>query len=950
MTPENQARETIDAQLDAAGWNIASPGSPIGDQPTALCEEAGHSGRADYVLYLDGKACGIVEAKRSDHTLEGVQEQSASYAAFRKWTDPATCWQNPLPFRFEANGRQIQFTDARDPEPRARPIFHFPKPQHLRDLLTRSESPDDTLRRRLAALPSAYPLDAFMAGAAQPLRACQHEAITGLEASLAAARPRSLIHMATGAGKTFTAVTEVYRLLKFARLKRVLFLVDRNSLGTQAKGEFDTYVCPDTGNPFPTVYNVCHLGAAGFDPVNQVVISTIQRLFAQLKGDPDGIDDDEDERSSFDSDLATGEPIEVSYQPNLPPETFDLIIVDECHRSIYNKWKQVLDYFDAFIVGLTATPSLDTEAFFNQNTVSRYPYRQSVLDEVNVDYIAYRIATRIGTEGSSLPSGSQLELFDSYCNVQETHAIEDDLEYGANELGRSVIADDQIRTVLETYRDHLYDTFFPGRSGQWVPKTLIFAKTDAHADRIINICRDVFDKGDAFCRKITHKATSSAVTSRKLIQDFRTQAEFRIAVTVDMVATGVDIKPLECLLFLRDVRSPLLYDQMKGRGCRSIKPTDLANVTPDAPDNRKTHFVLLDAVGVEESEKLAVSPADRRQTVTLKDLIEGIRTGERSDPDDFASLANRLARLADRARPADIRSIEETLGQSLTDWARQIGELGNQSTDGGNVASEQSQDILAPLASDTLRQQILNLRGYSPILIDILSQDELTAAPEAITPRETITHFTQFLAENRDRLTALQIIYNNRPGSGLTYDIIAELRESLRQPPYHLAPDAVWRAYEALENTRSTAPPVKVLTNLITLVRHTVDPETQPLAPFPELVNQRFDAWLSQQQNPTSGDLSAIASATEEAADPELETENLKLPTPRFTEDQLVWLKVIRDYVALNGAFATDNNDAYLDAWQSVDSDEGVPLAVAKRVFGQDPKPIIEELNEVLVA
>lgn len=792
-----------------------------------------------------------------------------------------------------------------------------------------SASPgNNTLRHRLAALPTAHPLDAFMSGAAQPLRDCQHEAITGLEASLAAARPRSLIHMATGAGKTFTAVTEVYRLLKFAKVRRVLFLVDRNSLGTQAKGEFDTYAAPDTGKLFPEVYNVCHLGAAGFDPVNQVVISTIQRLFAQLKGDPEAIDDDQDELSSFDSDLATGEPVEVSYQPNLPPETFDLIIVDECHRSIYNKWKQVLDYFDSFIVGLTATPSLDTEAFFHQNTVSRYTYRQSVLDEVNVDYIAYRIATRIGTEGSSLPSGSQLELFDSYRNVGETHAIEDDLEYGANELGRSVIADDQVRTVLETYRDHLYDTFFPGRpevadekglAGPWVPKTLIFAKTDAHADRIINICRDVFDKGDAFCRKITHKATSSAVKAKDLIQHFRTQAEFRIAVTVDMVATGVDIKPLECLIFLRDVRSPLLYDQMKGRGCRSIKPTDLANVTPDAPDNRKTHFVLLDAVGVEESEKLAVSPADRRQTVTLADLIEGIRTGERSEPDDFASLANRLGRLVDRARPADIRSIEETLGQSLADWARQIGDLGNNSTDGGGLSSEQSQEILAPLASDTLRQQILNLRGYSPILIDILSQDELIAAPEAITPQETITNFEQFLAENRDRLTALQIIYNNRPGSGLTYETIAELRESLRQPPYHLAPTAVWQAYEALENTRSTAPPSKVLTNLITLVRHTVDPETQPLAPFPELVEQRYQHWLDQQ-------------------------------TDRFTDAQRHWLDVIKNYVALNGAFATEDPDAYLDAWQSVDSDQGVPLAVAKRVFGQDPKPIIEELNEVLVA
>ena len=937
-TPEATARQNIDAQLTAAGWKVADSKTPLSSHPTAVCELSGNTGRADYILYLDAKACGTIEAKRAEHSLESVQEQSAVYSVFRRWQNPDTCWQSPLPFRFEANGHETQFTDARDPHPRVRPIFHFPRPEHLRKLLTHAKDQTDTLRHRLAQLPTEHPLDAFMAKASQPLRDCQHEAISKLEASLAKNHPRALIHMATGAGKTFTAVTEIYRLLKFANIRRVLFLVDRNSLGTQAKTEFDNYAAPDTGRLFPDLYPVSHLGPAGFDDVNKVVISTIQRLFAQLKGDPAAIEEEEEEQNPFEPEDENGEPIEVEYNPHLPPETFDLIIIDECHRSIYGKWKQVLDYFDASLVGLTATPSVDTLAFFNQNIVSRYPYEQSVLDGVNVDYIAYRLETLMSRDGASLPSGSNLELFDSYKNTRETHAIEDDLEYSAKELGRSVIADDQIRTVLTTFRDSLFTTFFPGRTGDWVPKTLIFAKTDAHADSIIRICREVFGKGHDFCRKITHKATSSAVPSRQLIQNFRVQSEFRIAVTVDMVATGVDIKPLECLIFLRDVRSPLLYAQMKGRGCRTCPPDTLANVTPDAPENTKTHFVIIDAVGVEESEKLANSPADRRQTITLKDLIEGIVSGERNEPDDLLSLGRRLTRLAGKARTKDLAALESELGQSLPDWAAQITTLGQ--PEQANLA-QPSNEILAPLSSEKLRQLILDLRGYSPVLIDILSQDELINPPEAITPRQTVENFQQFLEENRDRLLALQIIYNQRPGSGLTFDTIQELKDSLAQPPYHLAPDAVWRAYESLEKTTSKTPPAKILTNLITLVRHSVDPEATPLAPFPELVNQRFESWLSQQQG-------IRRAGVPPASSPEpIPSQN----APRFTESQLVWLKVIRDYIALNGAFATDDQTAYLDAWQSVDSDEGVPLAVANRVFGKnDLKPIIEELNEVLVA
>ncbi|WP_411845620.1 DEAD/DEAH box helicase family protein [Roseibacillus persicicus] len=425
-TPEEQARIKIDAQLVAAGWTVLPSGSAVSATPTALCELSGDTGRADYILYL-----------------EGVQEQSASYTAFRKWHDPDTCWQSPLPFRYEANGHQIQFTDARAPHAPARHIFHLPQPEHLLKLLPQEKN----LRTQLTELPTAQPLDDFMASAAQPLRDCQHETITNLENSLANNLPRALIHMATGAGKTFTAVTQVYRLLKFSKARRVLFLVDRNSLGTQAKNEFDKYACPDTNRLFPEVHPVSHLGPAGFDDVNEVVISTIQRRFAQLKGDPDSIDDDEGENTLFDDD-PNSEPIEASYNPNLPPETFDLIIVDECHRFIYNLWRQVLDQWS----GATWT-------------------------------------TPQGERG------------------------------GAH----------QIRTVIKTFREKLFPERVAraqelGLAEPWVPKTLIFAKDDNHAEDIVTHVREEFGKGNDFCKKVTYKAGAKP---EDIIKAFRTAPEKR---------------------------------------------------------------------------------------------------------------------------------------------------------------------------------------------------------------------------------------------------------------------------------------------------------------------------------------------------------------------------------------------------------------------------------------
>ena len=954
-TPEQLARKTIDAQLGAAGWSVQSIAelNLAAAWGVAVREMQSHGGPADYILFVDGKALGIVEAKKEGTTLSAVAEQSARYTAAHKWIPQR--WADPLPFTYESTGIETNFRDQRDPDSRSRPVFAFHTPEPLLELVQQP----DTLRARLRQFPELN---------TAPLRECQIDAVTSLEKSLAANRPRALIQMATGSGKTFTAVTQAYRLIKHAGAKRILFLVDRGNLGRQTVNEFQQFTTPDDGRKFTDLYNVQMLGPGGIDPVCKVTVSTIQRLYAQLSGNAT-FDDESDEHSGYEAAGATAgnDPLDVRYNPKIPIESFDFVIVDECHRSIYNLWRQVIEYFDAFLIGLTATPSKHTLGFFDRNLVTEYPYVQAVADGVNVGYDIYRIKTEVSEKGVTVKAGHDYQKRDRLTRAKRWEIQEAEETYQKTQLDRSVVVPDQIRTVIRTFREKLFTEIFTDRPARakamgldepWVPKTLIFAKDDSHAEDIVDIVRKEFGKGNDFCKKVTYRASGK---SEDIIKAFRTAPEFRIAVTVDMIATGTDIKPLECLLFLRDVRSQLYFEQMKGRGTRTIDPDALASVTPDA--GGKTRFVLVDAVGVTESDKTDSRPMESKPSVAFDKLLLGIAMGAR-DEATFTTVASRLARLDRMLSQADREEIAKVSGGHSV---KQIAAALIKATDpdeikakaqasGGTTYSEPTpaelkaaaealaNEAAKPLASNPALRDLLEAkRRKADVTIDHLTGDTLISAGyDEEKARQLVTSWKQFLEDNQDEITALQILYN-RPHAKkhLVYEELKTLAEAVARPPYHIAPAEVWKAYEHLEKRPLTTDPVKTLTNLITLVRHTVDPQKTPLSPFPELVNARFDKWLSQQQNPESA----------EAADSPLNPENLKLKTSRFTQSQIHWLKVIRDYVAFNGAFATDDQDAYLDAWQSVDSDEGVPLAVANRVFGKEAlKPIIEELNEVLVA
>ena len=585
MTPEQQARRNIDKMLETAGWCVqnhaghntaAAFGVAIREYPLRFDQ------RADYLLFINGTAVGVIEAKPEGATLSGALQQAERYRSslpddLRRLAE--------FPFSYASTGVETYFRDIRDPNSHSRSIFTFHTPETLSYQATESRTLRERVKDDLPLLEKGS------------LRECQFEAIVNLEESLKDAHPRALIQMATGSGKTYAAVSAVYRLIKFAKVKRVLFLVDRRNLGKQALSEFQAYTPPDDNSKFTELYNVQHLASNIIDPVSQVCITTLQRLYSMLKGETD-YETEAEESSPFEND---GEQTaEVTYNPSIPIDTFDVIIVDECHRSIYGRWRQVLEYFDAFIVGLTATPYSQTLGFFDHNLVSEYRHEQAVADNVNVGYYVYRIQTQITQSGSTLEAGSYVARRDRHSRRLNWDELDADVEYAGTQLDRDVVAIDQIRTVIQTFKEQLFTELFPSR--RIVPKTLIFAKDDSHAEDIVHIVRDVFAKGDEFCQKITYQSDRP----EELIAQFRNDPIFRIAVSVDMISTGTDIKPLECLIFMRAVRSSGYFEQMKGRGVRTINPNDLQSVTGDA--TAKTHFVIVDAVGVCDSVKTDSQP------------------------------------------------------------------------------------------------------------------------------------------------------------------------------------------------------------------------------------------------------------------------------------------------------------------------------------------------------
>jgi len=930
LAPEQRARVDIDAQLVQCGWVVqdyrhaaigAAQGVAVREVPTL-------AGPADYVLFVDRQAIGVIEAKKVGTTLTGVEWQTYKYQANFSGELPAFLSNGSLPFGYESTGTETRFTCGLDPDPASRRVYTFHRPETFaRWQENHTTQNKATVRSGIPFLPELE---------TDGLWPAQETAIRNLEQSLKENRTRALIQMATGSGKTFTAANVSYRLIRHAGAHRILFLVDRGNLGRQTIREFEGFDTPD-GRKFTEIYNARRLSDSNLDMGNEaatkVHVSTIQRVYSILRGEE--LDDGFDEKSG--SEMAPHQPVEIDYNPLVPIESYDVIIVDECHRSIYGVWRQVLEYFDAFLIGLTATPGKQTFGFFNQNLVMEYGHEEAVADRVNVDFDVFRIRTEISESGSKVDAGIVSEFRDRETREQRFERIDEEVDYDATDLDHKVVAKDQIRTIIRTFRDSL-PSMFPDRDRrengrlEHIPKTLIFAKDDSHADDIVQIVREEFGLSNMGAVKITYKAAESGHKPDELLAQFRTGYETRVAVTVDMIATGTDVKPIECVVFMRMVKSRNFFEQMKGRGVRVINDDDLRIVTPDA--KAKDHFVLVDAVGVTETDLHDTVPLERKPGVGFDQLLNRIGLGM-TDEASVSSLASRLARLNIRVSPADRAELEEVAGISLSELSHQLVDAldpdrhyaaaqeatGIDHPDADQVAAARKELVetaLQPIVGNSeLREKLMEIRKSYEQLIDDASKDRVISgefSKEADRASSTIESFKQFIEDNKDEITALQVLYSQPYGGGLTFDDIRELATAIERPPRSWTPETLWDAYEALDSSKVRGSEHRVRTDLVSLVRYALG-ESDELIAYPELVNERFDNWLAQRDN--SG--------------------------RSFTDDQIGYLRLIKNHLAAS------LNIAPRDLTAPPFSEHG-GLGRAQQLFGEQLKPLLHELTQALAA
>lgn len=912
MTPEEKARCVIDDKLCQSGWVIqdlkrlnltASLGVAVREFPTS-------TGEVDYALFVDGKPVGVVEAKQSQagQSITDVEVQSGRYAnSTFKWVKN----DYTIRFAYEATDKLIRFTDYKDIKYRSRTVFSFHRPETLFDLIQQP----DTIRNNMKHFPL---LDV------KGFRKCQINAINNLDQSFADNRPRALVQMATGAGKTFTAITSAYRLLKYGKMKRILFLVDTKGLGEQAEREFLAYTPNDDPRSFSQIYGVRRLKSSYMPNDVQICISTIQRMYSILKEEE--LDESAEEAPFVEYVTAESKaPKEVAYNEKYPPEFFDCIIVDECHRSIYNVWSQVLTYFDAFIIGLTATPDNRTFAFFNENIVSEYTREQAIIDGVNVGEDIFLIETEVGKNGAHLMK-QMIEYRDRLSRAKRWRQMDEDVDYVPSQLDKKIVNPSQIRTVIRSFKENLFTTLFPRRKE--VPKTLIFAKTDSHADDIVQIVREEFGEGNDFCRKITYAVDNP----ESVLSSFRNDYNPRIAVTVDMIATGTDVKPIECLIFMRDVKSKNYFEQMKGRGTRVLSKEDLQKVTPSATEN-KDHFVIVDAVGVTKSRKSDTRPLERKPTVSMKELMMNVALGAK-DKDTLTSLANRVIRLNSQMTQAEREQFKEKVGATAGCVAERllnafdediIFEQAQKNTGVSEPTEEQIkvaqrelvQAAVAPFHNPDIRDYIENVRRNHDQIIDSVNLDSVIFAgfdvQQEKNVNKVISSFHTFIEENKDEIVALRIIYDaaykERP---MVIEKLKELYEKLKSEG--ITVERLWDCYAIKQPDKVKRSAMTQITDLISIIRFEMG-YADTLTSFADKVNYNFMQWTFKKN---AGHI-------------------------QFTEEQMDWLRLIKDHIVASLSILPE--DLELTPF-----DRKGGLLGFYDAFGDDYEKILQEMNVALVA
>ena len=911
MTPEQEARIVIDEKLKMSGWQVQNVNqlNLLAGLGVAVREFPTSTGPVDYVLFINGEPVGVIEAKKSSagENITVVEEQSSRYAnSTFKWINR----DHSIRFAYEATDKLVKFTDYKDIKYRSRKVFSFHRPEYLESLLQAS----DTIRNNMKHFPPLDPVG---------FRDCQINAINNMDVSFADNCPRALVQMATGAGKTFTAITEAYRLLKYGKMNRILFLVDTKSLGEQAEREFLAYTPSDDTRSFSQLYGVRRLKSSYIPNDVQICISTIQRMYSILK--EEDLDESTEEESFNEYVTADSKaPKEVVYNEKYPSEFFDCIIIDECHRSIYNVWQQVLTYFDAFLVGLTATPDKRTFAFFNENVVSEYRREQAIIDGVNVGEDIFLIETEVSQKGGHILK-RVIEYRDRLSREKRWEQMDEDLDYDKNKLDKDVVNPSQIRTVIKTFKENLFTSLFPRRKE--VPKTLIFAKTDSHADDIINIVREEFGEGNEFCKKITYSVENAEDT----LSSFRNDYYPRIAVTVDMIATGTDVKPLECLIFMRDVRSKNYFEQMVGRGTRTICVDDLQKVTPSATEN-KDHFVIVDAVGVTKSKKSETRSLERKPTVSMKELMMNVALGDKSE-DTLTSLANRISRLDKQMTDKEHKEFKKNVGTSARDLANNLLNAFDEDViaekakslimsdvptqqDLEKAQKELLNEATKPFYNPDNRNFIENIRRSHDQVIDTVNLDSVVYAGFDSQREENadkvITTFREFIEENKDEIIALRIIYNeNYKDRPIVIEQLKSLYEKLKKK--NITVERLWDCYYIKFTNKVKRGTVAQLTDLISIIRFEIG-ATDELTSFADRVNANFKEWTFRKNAGYS----------------------------QFTEEQMEWLRLIKDHIISSLSILDEDLD-----YTPFDHKGG--LLGFYEAFGDNYKNILNEMNVELV-
>jgi len=877
LTPEQKARVNIDKELIQTWWMIqnmddlniyASFWVAVREFPLKNWHWY-----ADYLLYVDGQPLWIIEAKKEWTTLVWIETQSKKYV---EWLHDFLWDFEKIPFSYESTWVETRFTNHLEVDSTSRNVFSFHTPNRLQEL-SKLEVQSQELLKIMPELNTTW------------LRKVQVEAITNLEKSLKEGKKRALIQMATWTGKTFTFCNIAYRLIKHTKAKRILFLVDRWNLARQTLKEFQNFSLPNDWRKFTEVYNIQNMSSNQVDDVAKVTISTIQRMYSMLAWKEIESENEEKWLDTFLDAISGPEPI--TYNPNFPIDMFDYIVVDECHRSIYNLWRQVLEYFDAKIIGLTATPSKQTIWFFDNNLVMEYNHERAVADWVNVDFNVYKIETQIGTSWSEVKAGYYIDKRDKLTRKVRQELLDNDIMYEANELDRTVVAPDQIRTVIKTFKNNLFTEIFPGRSE--VPKTLIFAKDDSHAEEIVKIVREQFGRGNDFCQKITYKTTGQKPD--ELIKSFRNDFNPRIAVTVDMIATWTDIKPLEIVFFMRSVKSQLLFEQMKWRWVRIIDDSDFNQVTSEKDRIlTKTHFIIVDAVWVIDRDKTDTKPLDKKPMVSFKDVLKYIKMWS-TESDLLSTLVSRLSRVSKDFSPAQNEELKQ-IG-----WV-DIVELNNniitaidedniifealkttwKSSDSELTADEiiktrktLAREALKPLYNPKYRDKLIEIKTKNEQIIDIVSTDSVLFAWFDEQAKEKanniIDTFKHFIEENKEELELLKTYFNVSYKQKLTYKEVKEFAKKIESIPVLYKQETIWRAYRTLNPSKVVEDSDYSMSDYLSLLGFSFEKEDK-LEPFRYKIEHRFENYLSKKESEWI----------------------------YFSPDQIDWLDKIKDEIANN--------------------------------------------------